>query len=145
MLKKKVIASCVIAGTLVGGVAAGTAAYASSPSAPVAATAHTGSHPLRAWVLAHRRELRRDGVAISAKTIGISPQALVTELRSGKSIADVAGQHSVSAQTVVNALDSAADAKINQAVTNHKLTEAQAKTIEARLPARLTKAVDRVR
>ena len=145
MLKKKVIASCVIAGTLVGGVAAGTAAYASSPSAPVAATAHTGSHPLRAWVLAHRRELRRDGVAISAKTIGISPQALVTELRSGKSIADVAGQHGVSAQTVVNALDSAADAKINQAVTNHKLTEAQAKTIEARLPARLTKAVDRVR
>lgn len=145
MLKKKVIASCVIAGTLVGGVAAGTAAYASSPSAPVAATAHTGSHPLRAWVLAHRRELRRDGVAIDAKTIGISPQALVTELRSGKSIADVAGQHSVSAQTVVNALDHAADAKINQAVTNHKLTEAQAKTIEARLPARLTKAVDRVR
>ena len=145
MLKKKIIASCVIAGTLVGGVAVGTAAYASSPSAPVSATAQTGSHPLRAWVLAHRRELRRDGVAISAKAIGISPQALVTELRSGTSIAEVAGQHGVNAQTVVNALDKAADAKINQAVTKHKLTEAQAKTIEAKLPARLTKAVDRVR
>ncbi len=145
MLKKKVIASVVIAGALLGGIAVGTAAYASSPSAPPSAATQTRAHPLHAWVQAHRRELRRDGVAISAKTIGVSPQALVAELRSGKSIAEVASQHGVDAQSVVNALDGAADAKISQAVTNHKLTEAQAKAIEAKLPARLTKAVDRIR
>ena len=145
MLKRKIIAPVAIAGALLGGVAAGTAAYASAPSVTASAREQVGHHHLRAWVHAHRKQLRRDGVAISAKTIGISPEALVTELRSGKSIADVAGEHNVSAQTVVNALTYAADSRINRAVAGHTLTEVQAKKIEARLPTRLTKAVDRVR
>lgn len=147
MLKKKIIVPVAIVGALLGGVAAGTAAYASSPSAPTAATtqAHSGQHPLHAWIRAHRAELRREGVAISAKAIGITPKALVTDLRSGQSIAEVAGEHNVTAQTVVTALTNAADSEINQAVADHKLTSAQAQKIEARLPARLSKAVDRVR
>ena len=147
MLKKKIIVPVVIVGSLLGGVAAGTTAYASSPSTPTAAAtpAQSAKHPLHAWLRAHRRELRREGVAISAKTIGITPKALVTDLRSGQSIAEVAKEHNVTAQTVVNALTNAADSEINQAVTNHKLTSAQAQKIEARLPARLSKAVNRVR
>ncbi len=147
MLKKKIILPVVIVGSLLGGVAAGTAAYASSPSTPtVAATpAQSAKHPLHAWLRAHRRELRREGVAISAKTIGMAPKALVTELRTGQSIAEVAEEHNVTAQTVVDALTNAADSEINQAVTDHKLTSAQAQKIEARLPARLSKAVNRVR
>ena len=50
-----------------------------------------------------------------------------------------------STQTVVTALANAADAKINTAVTDHKLSQAQAQKIEAVLPKYLTKAVDRVR
>lgn len=147
MLQKKVILPVVIVGSLLGGVAAGTAAYASSPSTPTAAATHapSGQHPLHAWLRAHRAELRREGVAVSAKTIGITPKALVTDLRSGQSVAQVAGEHNVTAQTVVTALTDAADSAINQAVTDHKLTSTQAQKIEARLPARLSKAVNRVR
>ena len=149
-MMKKVIAPVVIAGALLGGVAIAGAASASTSTPAATATATTstnqaGKPHLRAWLRAHRREIRRDGVAISAKTIGVTPQALVAELRTGKSVAEVAGEHNVSAQTVVNALENAADAKINTAVTDHKLTQAQAQKIEAVLPKYLTKAVDRVR
>jgi transposase-like protein len=141
---KKLIAPLVIGGVLLGGVASAGVAAAATPAATASAAAptHAGKHALRAWLRAHRRELRRDGIAISAKTIGVTPKALVAELRSGQSIAAVAGAHGVSAQTVVNALSSAADTKIGQAVTDHKLTSAQAATIEAALPGYLTKAVN---
>ena len=117
---KKVIAPIIISATLLGGVAIAGNAYASAPAtsaqaAPHSAAASTesGAQLLRAWLRAHRRQIRRAGVAISARTIGVTPQDLVTELRSGKSIADVAAEHDVSAQTVVDALVAAADSKIN--------------------------------
>ncbi len=138
---RKVIAPVVIGGVLLGGIAAGGTAFASTPAA-VTAPATAGKSAVRTWVRAHRREIRRDGVAISAKTIGVTPKALVSELRSGKSIADVAGEHGISAQTVVNALNSAADARITQAVSANKLTSTEAAKIEAALPAYLTKAVN---
>ena len=141
---KKIIAPVVIAGALLGGVAVSTVAYAASPAASVT-TASSGNHPLQTWLRAHRSELRRRGVAISAKTIGVTPRDLVAELRTGKSVAQVATEHSVSAQNVVNALDSAADTAITRAVTNHKLTQAQAQQVEAALPTHLAKAVDKVR
>jgi len=147
-MMKKVIVPVVIAGALLGGAAVAGAATSTSPAPPAVAASspNHAAHPhLRAWLRAHRHEIRRDGVAISAKTIGVTPQALVAELRSGKSIAEVAGEHNVSAQTVVDALANAADARINAAVTDHKLTQAQAQKIEAVLPKYLTRAVDRVR
>ncbi len=142
---KKTLASIVIGGVLLGGAASGATAYAGTPaSAPATATvpASTGNQQLRTWIRDHRRQIRKAVVAISAKAIGVTPAALVTELRSGKSIATVAGEHNVSAQTVVNDLTSAADAKITQAVADHKLTSAQASKIEAALPARLAKLVN---
>ena len=69
----------------------------------------------------------------------------MTELKSGKSVAQVAGEHGVSTQTVVNALVGAADAKVDQAVTNQKLTSAEAAKIKAALPTYITKAVNRIR
>ncbi len=146
---KKVIAPIVISATLLAGVAVAGNAYASAPAATVPAAQHgpagsaaSGAHPLRSWLRAHRGQIRRAGVAISARTIGVTPEALVSELRSGTSIADVAGQHGVSAQTVVNALVSAADSRISQAVSNHRLESSLASKIEASLPGRLTRAVD---
>jgi len=143
---KKIVAPVVIAGALLGaGLAASTSAYAAAPPTAASVTVHASKQSLRAWLRAHRVELRREGAAISAKTIGVTPQVLLSELRSGKSIAQVAGEHNVSAQTVVNALDSAADTKIAQAVTDHTLTQTQAQKIEAALPKYLTAAVNRVR
>ncbi len=142
---KKTVAPLVIAAALLGGLAVSTSAYAAAPPTAASATVHAGKQPLRAWLRAHRVEIRREGAIISAKTIGVTPQVLFSELHSGKSIAEVAGEHNVSAQTVVNALDSAVDAKITQAVTDHTLTQTRAQKIEAVLPKYLTDAVNRVR
>ncbi|HUY66223.1 MAG TPA: hypothetical protein VMV06_05355 [Acidimicrobiales bacterium] len=142
---KKLIAPVLIAGAILGGVASAGSAYAAAPTPPTAtatATPQAGSHPLGAWLRAHRRQLRRAAIGISATTIKIAPKDLVTELRSGKSIAQVAGEHGVSTQIVVSALVTAADARINQAVTNHKLTTAQAAKIESALPGRINKLVN---
>ncbi len=143
---KKIVAPLLIAGALLGGgLAASTSAYAAAPPTAASATAHAGKQPLRAWLRAHRVQIRREGAAISAKAIGVTPHVLLSELHSGKSIAQVAGEHNVSAHTVVNALNSAADTKIAQAVTDHRLTQTQAQKIEAALPKYLTAAVNRVR
>lgn len=141
---KKLIAPVVIAGALLGGVATAGTAYASAP-APATVTASATAkvaHPLRAWVRKHRRQIRRAGLAVSAKAIGVTPQALATELKSGKSIAQVADEHNVSSQSVVDALVDAADARVTQAVSNHKLTSAQASKIDAALPGYITKVVN---
>jgi len=142
---KKTIATLVVGGALLGGVASATTAYAAAPTTTATASSSTASHPLRTWLKAHRKEIRKAGIELSAKTIGITPKALVTELKSGKSVAQVAGEHGVSAQTVVNALVGAADGKVDQAVTAGKLTSTEAAKIKAALPGYVTKAVNRTR
>jgi DNA-binding CsgD family transcriptional regulator len=144
---KKFVAPVVIAGLLSGGVAAtaGTAsATTPAPSTAAGVPATGGHHGVKAWLRAHRRQLRKAGLVISAQAIGVTPQALRVELQSGKSVAEVAGEHGVSVQTVVNALTSAADARVAQAVAAHKLSATQAAAIKAALPQRLTKAVNHV-
>ena len=145
---KKLVVPVVVAGALAAGVVSVGAADAGTP-APLAAahsgvTAKAGDPHLRAWLRAHRREIRRHGLVISAKAIGVTPTTLVAELRSGMSIAEVAAQHDVATQTVISALTGAATAKVDAAVSDHKLTTAQAQAIEAALPRYLAKAVSRV-
>jgi hypothetical protein len=145
---KKLIAPVAVSGALIGSLVVGGAAYAASPSttAPAAAHAdvHHGDGKARSWWKAHRRSIRAKGLAISAATIGVTPQALATELKAGKSIAQVAAEHNVSASSVTAALVSAADAKVATAVKAGKLTQAQADKLTAALPARITKAVNHV-
>ena len=139
-MNKRIIAPLVIGGTMLAGLGASTVASAATPAAN-ASTGHAKGH-FAAWVREHRAELRKDGLAISAKTIGITPQQLAADLKAGNSIAGVASQHNVQAQTVVNALVTAADAKINQAVGAGKLNATVAHRVEAKLPARVTKVVN---
>jgi len=151
MLLRKIIAPVVVGGALLGGLASTGTAFAAAPTTAPTTTAttpattapHSGS-PLRSWLKAHRRAMRKGVLAVSAKAIGVTPTDLRTELKSGKSIAQVAAEHNVTAQTVVNDLVTAADAKIAQAVTNKKITSDRATTIEAALPAYLTKVVNHV-
>jgi len=142
---KKLVAPVVVAGIVLGGVAATGVAYANTPTASVSASVKaTGTvHNLRAWLRAHRRQIRRAGIAISAQTIGVTPQDLVGELRSGKSIAEVAGEHDVSTQSVIDALVTAADAKITLAVANHRITSQQGAWLEGVVPGFVTKQVNR--
>lgn len=145
---QKFIAPVVVSGALLGSLAVGGTAFAASPNTSATATAPAAAHHAhgksRPWWEAHRRSIRAEGLAVSAKTIGVTPHALVTELKTGKSIAQVAGEHDVSASTVVGALTSAADGKVAAAVTSGKLTQARADKLTAALPARITRAVNRV-
>jgi len=143
---KKLVAPVVLSGAVLASLAVGGTAGAATPTttAPVAATTHHHAGAFRTWWKANRKTIRAEGLAISAKTIGVTPQALAAELRTGKSIAQVAGEHNVAASTVVAALTSAADAKVNAAVTAGKLTPAQGSVITAKLPARITKVVNHV-
>ena len=145
---KKLIAPVAVSGALLGSLVVGGAAYAAAPTSTAPAAAHAAAHhtdgKARTWWKAHRRSIRAKALAVSAATIGVTPKALVTELRTGKSIAQVAAEHNVSASSVIGALTSAADAKVATAVKAGKLTQAQADKITAALPARITKAVNHV-
>jgi hypothetical protein len=138
---KKIIAPVIIGGVLLGGVASSGVASAATPT-PAAKTSTASASQIKTWVRHHRRELRRAGLYLSAKTIGITPQTLKSDLKAGNSVAGVATQHGVSTQTVVNALVSAADGKVSKAVTAGKLTSTQASTIEAKIPGAVTKLVN---
>jgi hypothetical protein len=141
---KRIIAPIALSGAFLAGATSlgvASSAYASTPSLAIPQSINPA---LKAWIRAHRRQIAQEVVTVSSTTIGVSSQDLVSELRSGKSIADVASENSVSAQTVVNALVNAADAEVNQAVTNQKLTSAQASKIEAALPGYATTLVNHV-
>jgi hypothetical protein len=137
---KKVIAATTAAASLgIGGlVVAGSASAAPAASTNPAATVTApvkGHHSLR-------RQVRRGIVVVSAKAIGITPKALVAELKTGTSIAEVAAAHHVDVTTVVTDLVNAGNQRIDRAVSNGKITTARAAALKARLPALAQRAVD---
>ena len=143
---KKLVAPIVVGGVLVGSLAMGGVASAATPTTTPAATpaAHPGALKAHRWLRVHGKGARTKGLAISASTIGITPQALRADLKSGKSIAQVASANGSSAAAVESALTAAADKAVTRAETAGKLTSTQASAIEARLPARIDKIVNHV-
>ncbi len=95
-------------------------------------------HPRAGNAAALRRDVVRDGVKLAADTIGIAPADLANELRSGKTIADVANEHNVQPQTVIDALVQAADKKIDAS----KLTDAQKAKLKEHVPTRIANLVN---
>ncbi len=83
-----------------------------------------------------RRHARRGGIKVAAETIGVSAQDLVTAIRGGSSVADVAKAHNVDPKTVVDAVVAAAGKKLDQAVANGKLDADRAAKIKDQLTAR---------
>jgi hypothetical protein len=142
---RKTIVSVLLAGSL----AAGGAIAASSTMSAGASTSTSATTSAKASIAGHtnhprlRRAIRRAVIRISAHTIGIQPADLVTDLKAGQSIADVANAHNVQPQTVVDALVKAGDNALEKLVANHKITRARANNIEARLPALATKIVNK--
>jgi|GEM_PF-2782560 len=149
-----------IAGTLVAGlIGFGGVAYAASepsprteaPPASAAAGDRGGEaggarHACRRHPRAcrHRMDIARRHVAeVAAKTIGISRDDLVTALRDGSSIADVAEKNGVDPAKVVDALVADATTRIDAAVEDGKLPEERAARIKERLPERMQKLVER--
>jgi hypothetical protein len=139
---KRLVAPVVLFAVLLGGLAYADMAAAATPTpSATTATAHGASHQLGKWLAAHRLQIRRAVLSISSKSIGISRQTLAGDLRSGQSLAEIAGAHGVSSQSVVTALVTAADARVDNAVTHHKLTAGEASTIKAKLHSLAAKLV----
>lgn len=84
-------------------------------------------------------------LATAAKTLGLSEEALRTQLESGKSLADVAKAQNVSVDTLISALVDAAKADLAAAVKAGRLTQAQADEISATLKERITDHVNHAR
>lgn len=84
------------------------------------------------------------GLDAAAEAIGVTKQELRSALRDGKSLARVAADEGVSKDALVTALVKAAQARLDEAVAEGRLTRARADERKADLEERITEAVDRV-
>ena len=82
------------------------------------------------------------GLEAAATALGMTEDALRTELRNGKTIADVAKEKNIELQKVIDAIVAAAKTELAQAVTDGKLTQAEADTRIANLQDEVTKMVN---
>ena len=89
------------------------------------------------------RGVIQQGLNTAAQAIGISVQQLQSELP-GKSLAQVAEAHGKTAADVATALKNAANQRIDQAVTNGRLTADQANTDKTNIDNRIDQMVNQV-
>lgn len=74
---------------------------------------------------------------------GITLQDVTTAMRSGKSLGDIANDKGKSRDGLVQVLTTAANANIDKAVANNRLTADQAATLKAKVAAEIATFVDR--
>jgi hypothetical protein len=82
------------------------------------------------------------GLDAAAEAIGISESDLHTQLRDGKTIADVAQAEGVDVQKVIDAMVADATARIDRAVTDGKLDADRAASLKDGLKDRITTLVN---
>jgi len=88
----------------------------------------------------------RGGLLKAAGTyLGVTPQQLVTELRAGKSLAQVATAKSKSVDGLKQALLAAVKQKVDAAVAAGRLDAARAQQLLGRAPAHIARLVNRSR
>jgi hypothetical protein len=85
---------------------------------------------------------RGPGLSVAAEAIGIEESELLTALRDGQTIADVARSKNVDVQTVIDAIVAEMNSHLDQAVTDGKLTEEQANERKANAAERATDLVN---
>ena len=81
----------------------------------------------------------------AAKALGITADQLMTDLRNGKSIADVAKAKSVDVNKVIDAIVSDAQSAIDAAVKDGHLTQDEATNLKKDLKAHITDLVNNTR
>jgi hypothetical protein len=120
------LGSGLVAVVAAAGLAVASPTMAQSIAAPVAAITERGGGP---------GGMGRGGMQLStiATALGMTEADLRTELQAGKSVADVATSKNVAIDTVINAIVTAEQTRLQQAVTGGKLTQAQADTLLANL------------
>jgi polyhydroxyalkanoate synthesis regulator phasin len=73
----------------------------------------------------------------AAAKLGMTTQDLMTELRAGKSLADVAKEKNISADDLKAAIIAAVTTQIDQAVKDGKLTQTQADQLKSKLDGQI--------
>jgi hypothetical protein len=145
-MKSKLIASSVAGLALLGGTV-GFALTQTSTADAATKTAQsqvTSDTPTPQGVLRHhRRQLRKEALDATAKILNVTPEQLKTDLKSGQSVAQVAQSKGVDPNTVINDLVKDVDARVENLVTKDVITKDFAAKVEARVPAVVTKAVNR--
>lgn len=87
---------------------------------------------------------RRNGERLDAVSglLGITSDELKTELRSGKSLAEIATEKGVDTQKVIDAIVAEMTEKVNEKVAEGKITQNQADTMLANAVERVTAMVN---
>jgi polyhydroxyalkanoate synthesis regulator phasin len=98
------------------------------------------AHHQKAFV--HRIRVRTHRLGPVAGYLGITPQELRTELRSGKSLAEIATAHGKTVDGLVDAITAKAKERLDKAVANGRLTRQRADEILARLTDAVEEAVE---
>lgn len=96
--------------------------------------------------LPHREagERRAHRLTDLAAAVGLTEAQLRSALQEGKTLAQVAQAEGISKSTLIDRLVAAANKRLDTAVSEGKLTQAEADQKKAGLRARITEAVDRV-
>lgn len=138
-------AALTLAGLGIAGAHTGSSSTTPGPTAPAAgAQADKPAEAAGPHGHCHGHHLgARKGLATAASTIGISEADLMTALRSGQSIADVARSSNVDVQKVVDALLAEAKKRLADKVAAGQLTQAQADERSGNLGERITALVNR--
>ncbi|MGD9793416.1 MAG: hypothetical protein AB7V43_08025 [Acidimicrobiia bacterium] len=85
---------------------------------------------------------RMADLSVAADALGVTADEVRTALQSGTSLAELAASKGVDVQKVIDALVADAKAKLAQAVTDGRLTQAEADTKSADLSTRITDLVN---
>jgi hypothetical protein len=82
-------------------------------------------------------------VGVVSKYLGLTPQQILTQLRSGKSLAQIATEHGKTAAGLKSALTDAVKKRLDTAKANKMITDSQEQLILGRLSSRLDKLINR--
>jgi hypothetical protein len=129
-------ATAAIVGTAGVSIAA-AATSGGSPDPTVSTTAAAAVSKADANAGAKHKRLRhivRHAIGLAAHTINIPRAELVKDMRAGKTVADVASDHGVQPQTVIEALVKAGQDRLDRAKASGKLSDARYQRLEQRLP-----------
>jgi hypothetical protein len=85
---------------------------------------------------------KSDVLGTASKMLGMTPDEITTQLRSGKSLADLATSKGIAPQKLIDAIVADANSRIDKAVTNNKLTADQASKIKGNLNQAVTNLVN---
>jgi len=149
-LRRRIGAAGLAAGLALGGY--GIASATSGGSTPATTTTPAATTPSygvgtppaagRPFLGFRRFRGQPPELAAAAKALDMSPSALVTQLRSGKSIADVAKAKGVDPQTVIDAIVADVKARLADRVKAGDITQAQADAFAADLTTHVTALVN---